>query len=105
MYKLTANIGICISLPRNDLYCGCATIILSYLLQLLWKETRRGGGVVIGSGITMVGHTHQTANQPKTEILKLQILRGRSVAPPLRIWRLHIVTEPELKYEYEGVVR
>jgi len=32
-------------------------------------------------------------------------LRGCSVAPPLRIWRLHIVTEPELKYEYEGVVR
>ena len=24
--------------------------------------------------------------------------RGRSVAPPLRIWRLHIITEPELKY-------
>ena len=32
-------------------------------------------------------------------------LGGRSVAPPLRIWRLHIITEPELKYENEGVVR
>ena len=35
----------------------------------------------------------------------LSKLRGRSVAPPLRIWRLHIVTEPELKCENEGVVR
>jgi len=37
--------------------------------------------------------------------ISARLLRGRSVAPPLRIWRLHIVTEPELKYEYEGIVR
>jgi len=32
-------------------------------------------------------------------------LRGCSVAPPYSIWRLHIVTEMELKSEYEVGVR
>ena len=45
------------------------------------------------------------AYSAKVVVLRGSIIRGRSVAPPYSKWRLHIVTEMELKSEYEGVVR